>query len=600
MSERAAVYLRVSSDGQADDGTSLETQEQQCREYCARKGYEVVDVIPEIASGVESMGWRPELAKARQYLQQGRANILLCWKFDRVNRDSTDNLLLFRETEEAHAHLESVQEGRIPAGMQGRMQLFMYGESGRMERDAIVLRTQTARRQRVADGMPLVGKYPLYGYRYTYGPGKRIGTQRKTGYAIEDETAAVVRFMYEQTAAGMSLHQLARTLNAQGTPTPTQWLEQRGMLKAGAKVTPAWSRQMLHQLLSNPSYAGKHVAYRRQQVKLTPKQDGQEPRRTMRLRADGDSARVELSIPPIVSVELWERAQTAMHARKLDSPRRNREPEATLLRAGFAICGHCGSKMLSDSHHDPRRPQPAYRVYRCSRYYSRVDDTREPCPGGGYAIKASLVDADVWRMVSEIARDTPHLQRLLDSRRAKMTEAWEMAQTEQERVAAEIAQYEQQKTTLARRMATETDDGVYSVLRQEMQNVTAILTQLQKRSAATATRVTSISAIRQRIDDILTGKTGASLAQFAHQTLDVLQSVQAQNVLDTLSYQEKRELLSVLGVQVKMYASDSDYARSHNGKRWEFAFNPDSAMMRVRNMTECGTPFTWQDWLAVA
>jgi hypothetical protein len=35
-------------------------------------------------------------------------------------------------------------------------------------------------------------------------------------------------------------------------------------------------------------------------------------------------------------------------------------------------------------------------------------------------------------------------------------------------------------------------------------------------------------------------------------------------------YAERRELLRLLGVQVRMYATTSDYAR-RDGKRWEFA-----------------------------
>ncbi|MEZ4624838.1 MAG: recombinase family protein [Thermomicrobiales bacterium] len=48
---RAAIYIRVSSDMQVD-GYSLETQEQECREYRAANDYEVVGVYREVYTGV--------------------------------------------------------------------------------------------------------------------------------------------------------------------------------------------------------------------------------------------------------------------------------------------------------------------------------------------------------------------------------------------------------------------------------------------------------------------------------------------------------------------------------------------------------------------
>jgi DNA invertase Pin-like site-specific DNA recombinase len=38
---KAAIYRRVSTSGQ-EDGTSLDVQERECREYAAKQGYEVV------------------------------------------------------------------------------------------------------------------------------------------------------------------------------------------------------------------------------------------------------------------------------------------------------------------------------------------------------------------------------------------------------------------------------------------------------------------------------------------------------------------------------------------------------------------------------
>jgi site-specific DNA recombinase len=574
-----------------EDGASPDVQERECSSYCVQHEYTVVEVVQETATGVDSLRWREGMLQVRRLLKSGEANVLVVWKVDRVARDMVDGLLLGKELNKHGARLESVHDGVQESTVAGQMMSAIRYGMASMERDAIVLRTHAGLRERVEqDKMPLVGKYPLFGYRYTYGQGRRIGTQRKTGYEIEPETAAIVQEIYEKVAhRGYSLHRLAREFNARGIPTPTLWLEQHGMLKDGTKGTPTWRWQMLQRIIINPSYTGQHTVFRRTPVKKQS-QDGDKPRIVMELRPEGDANTVNLTIPAIVSQELWEQARAGLTARKLDSTRRNQEPEATLLRGGIARCGVCKSPMHVALRHERR-------IYTCGKRRAVVDTETDVCPGGAFGIRADMVDADVWAKTRDILKDMPHLERLLDSRRAKVMEAWEMVCEEQEREQAEIAELEQQKATLARRMATETDDGIYAMQRAEAQRVNALLAEFQKRTTSTTNRVTNISAIRQRIDDILTGKADDRIAQVVKQAMEIVKSMQPEHVLDTASYQEKREFLNLLGVKVVMYPPDSDFARTNDGKQWDFTFNPESDVTGdtvTRSASTSRTPPPWE------
>jgi site-specific DNA recombinase len=40
---KVAIYCRVSTEGQEQDGTSLQTQLEACRKYCEARRYEVRD-----------------------------------------------------------------------------------------------------------------------------------------------------------------------------------------------------------------------------------------------------------------------------------------------------------------------------------------------------------------------------------------------------------------------------------------------------------------------------------------------------------------------------------------------------------------------------
>jgi site-specific DNA recombinase len=53
--KKAAIYCRVSTAGQEEDGTSLDTQEARCRQYATTQGYTVEEahVYREVYTGTE-------------------------------------------------------------------------------------------------------------------------------------------------------------------------------------------------------------------------------------------------------------------------------------------------------------------------------------------------------------------------------------------------------------------------------------------------------------------------------------------------------------------------------------------------------------------
>ena len=60
---KAAIYCRVSTEGQEQDGTSLQTQLEACQKYCQARNYEVVSELSEAWSGLELI--RPRLDDLR-------------------------------------------------------------------------------------------------------------------------------------------------------------------------------------------------------------------------------------------------------------------------------------------------------------------------------------------------------------------------------------------------------------------------------------------------------------------------------------------------------------------------------------------------------
>jgi Recombinase/Resolvase, N terminal domain len=174
----------------------------------------------------------------------------------------------------------------------GRNLRTLAGIVARMERADIKRRTQRGRRARAAAGKLFPGPWPLYGYLW----GDPEKGQR-TYYVVDTETSWVVVLIFERVAAGVPLRCLCKQLEAEGIPTPSQIVEQRGQMPPGRRVTAVWHKPTIQRILKNPAYWGAHATYRWdcQKVKDRPAETGiTRKRRVMRLRADGDPARVAL------------------------------------------------------------------------------------------------------------------------------------------------------------------------------------------------------------------------------------------------------------------------------------------------------------------
>ena len=130
---RAALYLRVSSDGQVD-GTSLDTQEAGCRAYCAEQGHRIVMVETEAASGGSLE--RPGLDRIRAAIAKGDVDLLVVLDLDRLSRSQNHLGVLFCEIEETHgARVESVTQDLN--GQAGLVIRTLAGLLAEMEREKI-------------------------------------------------------------------------------------------------------------------------------------------------------------------------------------------------------------------------------------------------------------------------------------------------------------------------------------------------------------------------------------------------------------------------------------------------------------------------------
>jgi site-specific DNA recombinase len=534
---RAIIYPRVSTAKQSD-GLSLDEQERVCREHCEVQKHIVVAVIPEVGSGHDTYEERPELGRIREMFRRGEADVLVCWQVDRSAREATDNLLLLREVTRAGGYLEYTKEGVFKDTPMDKTRLTLYSMSAEEEWLNLQRRTQPLIRRRALGGKPLTSSNAPYGYVY-------VGKKRDA-LVIDEEPAQVVVRMYEAVVRGDSLRRIAMSLTREGVPTPSKMLQQRGELSDRKPVGAVWTWRTVREIVTNETYSGRRVAYRRKTVEKVSKKTGKRYHQSVMRTAD-DPARIVQECPAIVSVDMWNLAQRQMQRNKQESVRNNRHAELALLRSGYAYCGHCGTLMSTAM-------KQGHMVYRCQRRLGYEYRPGKVCPGGAFHIQCAEVDGPVWEMAEAVARDAGKLEGLIRSRREFAQDAIDSAQHEGQNVAEEMKDQLAQQANLVQRIARESDDTIVALYRQELLQVNETLKRLRNKALVSETLVKAlrdIQAEHAEANRLFLEKHGAPV-----------------------TYQEKRQVLALLRVKVKLYRADSDYAKK-NGKRYEFTFAVD-------------------------
>src|SRR5207253_398797 len=185
---RAALYSRVSSPGQEQDGTSLDTQEAADRRHAVALGATILaeHVYREVYSGIE-LWERPQLTRLRDAIRHREVDVVVCYAIDRLARDPVHLGVILTEADHAGVAVEFVTEP-LDSSPEGQLIRFVRGYAAKVEHEKIKERTRRGKRERVAAGKPLPGCRPLYGYRWA--------DETHTRYEPDPPTAAIVERIY--------------------------------------------------------------------------------------------------------------------------------------------------------------------------------------------------------------------------------------------------------------------------------------------------------------------------------------------------------------------------------------------------------------------
>jgi len=128
----AAIYNRVSTEKQQEEGLSLQTQRDACVRYAKQNGYDVPEkyILDEVYSGLTLD--RPKLEKLLHWIRNGEVQAVVIYSTDRFSRDGYDLLTLMRDCDVNKAKLLCVSED-LGEGEIGQLLNFVKGWASRLE-----------------------------------------------------------------------------------------------------------------------------------------------------------------------------------------------------------------------------------------------------------------------------------------------------------------------------------------------------------------------------------------------------------------------------------------------------------------------------------
>ncbi len=489
---KVAIYCRVSTEGQEQDGTSLQTQLEACRKYCQTRGYEVNFEFSEAWSGLSLE--RPKLNALRELVRSDSIDVVVVYSLDRFSRDPVHGVILMQELEKHGVTIEAVTE-TVDNSEVGKLVFYIKGYAAKL--DAERRRDATGRGKQA---MLKNGKLPqgtgigIYGYQWIKEYKKRIPIERE---------AKTVRRMFEMVSEGYGCFKIARSLNEEGIKT-----------KSGRK----WDARTVSRIVSNPAYMG--ITYFGQ---TSGKKREKKPQETWYVLTD--------ITPAIISKEIFERAQANLA--KLKELRPGKAKHEYPLTS-FAVCGYCGSPLIGSC------LRGEYRYYHCRGTYPTA--SRQKICNARY-IRAEWLEGVVWEKVKGVLSNPELLLTEIDKQNEVEEERVSDGTIDQEikAISRKLKQYAGQERRLIKAFKLGFTPDV----------VLDEMNEIKKEKEADQARIASLIKTKQNI--VRVGDYEGKLKELCARIIPELENCTNQDKRDAYRYLDLRIKATPEGADIKGY-----------------------------------------------
>ena len=339
----AGLYYRLSQeDERQGESLSIENQRTMLRKYAEERGFEIYGEY--IDDGVSGTTFdRPEVQKLLDDAKTGVINTIIVKDLSRFGRNYIEvgqyidyifpafsiRFIAIQDNVDTENRDSNAME------MMPIMNIFNEWHAANTSKKIRAVRRSNA----------LAGIYSAK--KATYGYLK--GTDKKRTPVIDQETAPVVRRIFELYAAGTSPKNIADILNAENIPSPGKLAYERLGHKGRPNEMRLWCEVSIRFMLNNIMYIG-HLPML-QETTVSYKNH----KRQAKDRSDW--VITYNNHEPIIPQELWNRVQERQ--KHMAQGRKTKSGFVHPL-SGFLVCADCGSKLKMSGHSNKAKTEYQY------------------------------------------------------------------------------------------------------------------------------------------------------------------------------------------------------------------------------------------------
>ena len=413
---RVALYCRLSEEDRNkvsadDDSASIQNQKSMLLQYALQQGWEVFHIYSD-DDYTGSDRNRPEFQRLLADAQAHKFDIILCKTQSRFTREL--------ELVEKYIHglfplwgirFVSIVDNADTDNKGNKKSRQINGLVNEWYLEDMSDNIRSVLTNRREKGFH-IGAFALYGYQKD--------PDQKGHLIVDPEAAAVVRQVFALFAQGYGKTAIARMLNEEGIPNPTEYKRQKGLRYQAppGKTGTLWKYTAIAHMLTNEIYLGHMVQGRYGSVSYKTKQNKPRPKEQW--------IRVEHTHEAIIDKDLWDRVQTLIRAKAKPFT-----VGSIGLFAKKVRCMNCGYIMRSKKSHGRHYLQ-------CSNHHV----SKDACTGSFISVEKleRIVIQEINRL-SELYLNEEELERNLELPNALPAQRQRLLE-QRDRIQAQLEEYQ--------------------------------------------------------------------------------------------------------------------------------------------------------------
>lgn len=182
---KVAIYIRVSTKKQVEEGFSLDAQKDRLEKLCETNGYIIYKVYADEGKSGKDTN-RSAFQEMMKDMRDGKFDKILVLKLDRISRSVIDLELMIKEMQEYDVNFESASEKIDTSSSFGMMFVRLLAIFAQFERERIKERINDTFETMVQEGRAITGEQPI-GYK----------RDENNHVVIDEEEAPIVNYFFD-------------------------------------------------------------------------------------------------------------------------------------------------------------------------------------------------------------------------------------------------------------------------------------------------------------------------------------------------------------------------------------------------------------------